>query len=84
MDFGSGSLQMLAEFRIELGDSKAGDSLVLGLCVLFQSSDEFLPLHIVEGNIDIVGFLAHDLDRCGGTLSRTHPPATRMTVVSPS
>ena len=75
---------MFAEFRIELGDSKAGYCLVLGLCVFFQLSDKLFSFHIVEGDIDVVGFLAHDLDRWGGTLSRTHPPATRMMVVSPS
>jgi hypothetical protein len=50
--------------------------------MLLEQEDELFSLHVIQSNIDIMRLLAHNLHLMTATLSRTHPPATRMTVLS--
>lgn len=71
---------MLAEIWVEFSDTKTRDLLVLGLSMLLEAKYKLLPFHIVECNIDVLGFPSHDLVEDRTTLSRTQPPATRSMV----
>jgi len=82
MDLCSGSFKVFAEVGIEFGDTKAGYFFVLGLGLFFEEEDKLLALHVVERDVDILRFPAHDLVEKLRTLSRTHPPATLSTVLS--
>lgn len=74
---------MFAELRVELRNPKTRYFFVFGLCVMFEFEDELFPFTVVEGDVDIVRLQTHDLNKPASTLSRTQPPATLMTVVSP-
>ena len=78
------SFEMLAEIWIQLGDPKAGYLLIPRFSMFLQKQYKFFPLHVVECYIDVFGFPSHYLCRGVGTLSLTQPPATLITVESPS
>lgn len=82
MDLCGGSFKVLAEIGIEFCDTKAGYFFVLGLGMFLEEEDKLLALHVVERDVDILRFPAHDLVEKLCTLSRTHPPATLSTVFS--
>ena len=85
VNFGSGSFQKLTLLRVELRDPEPRYFILTIFSMLFKECDKLLPLHIIQGDVDIFGLLAQNLRiRMRITLSLTQPPATRSTVFNPS